>query len=173
MNPQPKKVPTANSAPHLVSVESGFDSDVYRLTREAQLGWVAGFLDGEGCIHIARHRYRCGRSDTYLLSVTISQNDRDTLEYFRAIVGIDARIYETKRCENHRRQCYALYYTGKRALQLIVLLAPYLRRKRREAQAAQAFFADGRVGENTNGKPVDPRLVEIRVHYFNLMKRLK
>jgi hypothetical protein len=173
MNRQYKEQSMSISAQPLDPMKSESDSDLNQPTRAAQLGWAAGFLDGEGCIHIARQRYRTARADTYRLGVHVGQNDRDALEYFRAIVGIDAPIFEVKRCENHRRQCYTLNYTGKRALQLIVMLAPYLRRKRREAQAAQAFWTDGRVGENPSGKRLDPTLVVIRAHYFDLLKRLK
>jgi hypothetical protein len=173
MNPHHKEPPMAISPQPLNPRKSASDTHLNRPTREAQLGWAAGFLDGEGCIHIVRQRYRTARADTYRLAVQVGQNDLDALEYFRAVVGIDAPIYEVKLSENHRRQCYTLNYSGKRALQLIMMLTPYLRRKRREAQAAQAFWNDGRVGQTHGGKPVDPTLVAIRAHYFDLLKRLK
>ena len=37
------------------------------------LEWAAGFADGEACLHIAKQTYRSVRSDTYRLSVRITQ----------------------------------------------------------------------------------------------------
>lgn len=138
-----------------------------------QVGWAAGFLDGEGCIHIAKQRYRTARSDTYRLGVCVSQNDLDSLEHFRDVVGIKVPIFPVKLADNHRRQCYTLNYSGKRAVQLIALLSPHLRRKRAEAQAALDFWVDGRAGERPGGKGVDPLVVATRERYFQLLKQLK
>jgi hypothetical protein len=172
MNPQRKEPNTRVTAQPLHSSTSEFDSELNELKQAAQLGWAAGFLDGEGCIHIARQRYRTARADTYRLGVHMGQNDRDTLEYFRAVVGIDAPIFAVKRCPSHRRQCYTLNYTGKRALQLLVMLTPYLQRKRREAKAAQAFWSESRV-EHSGGKRLEPEVVARREHFFDLLKSLK
>lgn len=140
---------------------------------ESDLAWAAGFADGEACIHIAKQRYRIERSDTYRLGVHVTQNDLAVLEHFRDIVGIHAPIYGTKRQQNHRRQCYTLNYSGKCALKLISLLLTYLRRKQREAQAAIAFWREGRIGERRGGRGLASELVATREHYFLLLKQLK
>jgi hypothetical protein len=88
-------------------------------------------------------------------------------------VGIRAPIYETKRARNHRRQCYTLNFSGKKALRLLILLRSYFRRKRREAQAALDFWIEGRMGLPGNGKPVPSEVAAVREHYFHLLKRLK
>lgn len=138
-----------------------------------RLAWAAGFIDGEGCIHIAKQRYRSGRADTYRLGVQISQNDRTVLEYLQQAVGIDARIYRVKRAHNHRRQCYTLNFCGKAALALLLLLKNFLQRKRAEAQAALDFWREGRMGVHLGGRRLDPALVQVREHYFQLLKQLK
>ena len=139
----------------------------------ARLAWAAGFIDGEGCIHIAKQRYRSGRSDTYRLGVYVTQNNRPVLEYLRQVVGIDARIYQVKRARNHRRQCFTLNFSGRSALALLSLLLEFLQRKRDEAQAALDFWVNGRVGERFGARGLDPALVAVREHYFHLLKQLK
>lgn len=139
----------------------------------ANLAWAAGFLDGEGCIHIAKQRYHGHRSDTYRLGVHVSQNDRMLLESFCDAVGMRAPIYATKRAENHSRQCYTLNFSGQNALVLLQRLMRFLRRKHREAEAAMQFWAEGRMGVVGNGKPLDPALAAKREHYYLLMKQLK
>ncbi len=137
------------------------------------MGWAAGFIDGEGCIHIAKQRYRSKRSDTYRLGVFVTQNDKSVLEHLRDVVGIDAPIFLVKRARNHTRQCYTLNFTGKDALRLLSLLLDFLHRKRAEAWAALEFWAVGRMGERFGRKGVSPELVATREHYFQLLKLLK
>lgn len=139
----------------------------------ASLAWAAGFLDGEGCIHIAKQRYGGRRSDTYRLGVYVTQNDRTLLESFCDAVGIRAPIYATKRAENHSRQCYTLNFNGRNALLLLQKLKQFLRRKHREAEAALQFWADGRMGMSGGRKRLDPALAATREHYYLLLKQLK
>lgn len=153
--------------------ESLNESEPRKSRPEIRLAWAAGFLDGEGCIHIAKQRYRTARSDTYRLGVHVTQNDRTVLERFREAVGIDAPIYRVKRAKNHRRQCFTLNFSGRSALALLNLLLEFLERKRDEAQAALDFWANGRVGERFGARGLDPALVAIREHYFHLLKQLK
>lgn len=128
-------------------------------------------MDGEGCIHIAKQRYRGGRSDTYRLGVYITQNDRAVLKSLCDAVGIRAPIYATKRADNHSRQCYTLNYRS--ALRLLELLVHYLQRKRREADAALQFWVEGRMGTPGDGRRLDAALAARREHYYQLMKQLK
>ncbi len=139
----------------------------------ADLAWAAGFIDGEGCIHIAKQRYPDRRTCSYRLGVFITQNDKSVLEHLRRVVGIDAPIFAVKRADNHKRQCYTLNYAGRHALRLLALLRDFLQRKRAEAQAALDFWAEGRMGERFGAKGIAPEILATREHYFLLMKQLK
>lgn len=139
----------------------------------ANLAWAAGFLDGEACVHIAKHRHASRRTDTYRLAVSIAQNFLAVLEHFRKVVGIDAPIYKTKRASNHSRQCYTLNFSGRQALELLQAVAPYLQRKREEAQNGFDFWVHGQMGVTGNGKRLDPDVLAIREHYYQRMKKLK
>lgn len=153
--------------------ESSNESESRNSRPDIRLAWAAGFLDGEGCIHIAKQRYRSGRSDTYRLGVYITQNDRAVLESLCDAVGIHAPIYATKRADNHSRQCYTLNYCGHSARRLLEVLVQYLQRKRREAETALQFWAEGRMGMPGVGKRTAPALTATREHYYQLMKQLK
>lgn len=137
------------------------------------LAYAAGFIDGEACIHIARQRYGNGRSDTFRLGVHIAQNDLPALKSFRDAVGINAPIYEVKRARNHRKQCYTLNFHGHGAVQLLQAVLPYLRRKFTEAQAALAFWGEGRVSERGKDGRLTPAVVATRERYYQLLKQLK
>jgi hypothetical protein len=137
-----------------------------------RLGWAAGFLDGEGCIHIAKQRRKGTWSDTYRLGVHIAQNDIATLEHFREVVGIEAPIYATSRASNHKRQCFTLNYSGHAAIALLNKLVPFLCRKRVEAEAARSFWAaDSAVKRRS--RRVDGHTTEMRRYFFDLLKQLK
>jgi hypothetical protein len=143
------------------------------LVNAVHIAWAAGFLDGEGCIHITRQTYGGKRRETMRLGVHITQNDLPSLEHFREAVGIDAPIYPVKMADNHRRQCYTLNYSGHAAMRLLNLLMPYLKRKRAVAEAAEDFWTLGRVGERNGARGLDPEVIRVREHYFHLLKQLK
>jgi hypothetical protein len=153
--------------------ESQNNADLAKPPLALGLAWAAGFLDGEGCIHIAKQRYRIARADTYRLGVHVTQNDLAVLEHFREVVGIAAPIHLVKRAPNHSRQCYTLNFSGHNAHALLSLLLRFLQRKRDEAQAALDFWTDGRVGVRAGARGLDPALVAVREHYFHLLKQLK
>jgi hypothetical protein len=140
---------------------------------ESDLGWAGGFIDGEGCIHIAKQRYVSRATCSYRLGVFITQNDKSVLEHLRQVVGIYAPIFAVKRADNHKRQCFTLNYTGKNALRLLALLRDFLVRKRAEAKAALDFWTEGRMDERFGIKGVSAGLTATREHYFQLMKQLK
>jgi hypothetical protein len=139
----------------------------------SQLGWAAGFVDGEGCIHIARQRYKTGRNDTFQLRLFITQNHLGVLEHFRRVLGVTSPIHELRRTEGLTRPCFTLNYTGKKALRVIELLLPYLVRKTQEAVAAVEFWAIGRVGERSGRRILDPEVAKTRERYYEELKRLK
>jgi hypothetical protein len=138
-----------------------------------KLAWAAGFLDGEGCIHIAKCKRAGNLSQTYRLGVSVTQNDREALVYFQEAVGISAPIYATKRAANHRRQCYTLNYTGHAAKALLSKIKKYLKRKKKEAEVALEFWVNGFIGKPGNGRKLNPELIAAREHYYILMRNLK
>lgn len=143
------------------------------LASAADLAWAAGFTDGEGCIHLARQRYKnSNRSDCYRLNVHITQNDLGLLQHFRDVVGVDGRIYPVKLAANHNKQCYTLNFVGNKAVALLQVLRPYLRRKLAEANAALAYWSGCRPPHQP-GQRNSAELMARREHFFLLLKELK
>lgn len=89
------------------------------------LAWAAGFVDGEGCIRIAKRKNKS--NPVFSLEITISQNCIETLEHFKEVLGIDcgrSRIHSaTARVKS---DVYYLTYRSQNALRLLRLLRPYL-----------------------------------------------
>lgn len=163
--------PTLQAANRNSSVPHVFGA--MRATPRFGIEWAAGFLDGEGCIHIARQTYRGKRRDTFRLRVYIVQNNREVLEHFRDGVGIDARIYKVRRTQQHNKQVYTLNFEGKKALALIALLMPHLIRKHEEAQTAMTYWVEGRVGMRPGPKGLPPEIGAFRERMYLKLRSLK
>ncbi len=146
---------------------------VSRATPHFTIEWAAGFLDGEGCIHIARQTYRGKRRDGFRLRVYIVQNNLEVLEHFRDGIGIDARIYKVRRTTQHNKQVYTLNFEGKKAMTLIALLMPHLVRKQEEAQVAMAYWVEGRVGMRPGRQGLPPEIVAFRERMYAKLRSLK
>lgn len=139
----------------------------------SHLAWAAGFLDGEGCIHIAKTTYACGRRSTYRLRLTLVQNCIETLWHFQTVLRVHSGLHRVARLAAHNRQCYSLSYDGKQAREAIEVLLPYLVRKRAEALAALAFYEDGRLGWHPGRNGLPEELWRTRERYYRKLQSLK
>lgn len=135
--------------------------------------WAAGFADGEACIHVARQKYRNGRSDTFVLRVSIVQNDLQSLQRFQQGMGVHAGIYAVKRVLGQNRQCYTLNYNGPHAMQLILLLGPFLVRKRMEAITAWQFWVQGQAGQRFGPHGMPATVMATRERLYWKLRSLK
>lgn len=139
------------------------------------IAWAAGFLDGEGCIHIAKQTYpaESGRCPVYRLRVSITQNDLEALEVFRDRVGVHANLYRVARTLEHNRQNYQLIYDGRYALALLNSVTPYLVRKRAEALVAMKYWSEGQVGKRFGPRGLPAEVTEIRERCYRKLQRMK
>jgi hypothetical protein len=78
--------------------------------RLIQLGWVTGFVDGEGCFSIGfvrqqcrakRRGYKAGYQVSHRFVVTQGVGSRPALEELRSFFGV-GRVYVGRRHDNHR-----------------------------------------------------------------------
>jgi hypothetical protein len=101
--------------PRYDSVRSGWYRDNVlgaenQQERLIQLGWVVGFVDGEGCFSIGfvrqpnrtgRKGYKTGYQVSHRFVVTQSVSSRSALEELQSFFGV-GRVYVMKRHDNHR-----------------------------------------------------------------------
>ena len=138
-----------------------------------QLGWAAGFVDGEGCVRIARRNPGPGKNLIYSLELTISQNTRSTLEHFQSIfpdIHGSLRLHDAG--AHLRRPVFALNYRCAQCLALLLLLEPFLVRKKAEAQCGIEFARDvSFVRRGRTRHP--PEQMALRETFFQRMTALK
>jgi len=142
-------------------------------TDSLTLAWAAGFVDGEGCIHIAKASHPSGRRSSYRLRLTLVQNCLETLWTFQSALGVHGGLHRILRRLEHNKQCYSLSYDGKQAREVIQAVLPYLVRKRAEALAALAFYEEGRVDWHPGRNGCPEELWRIRERFYRKLRSLK
>lgn len=106
---------------------------------ETDLAYVAGFLDGDGCISIGRNRARSGNLAFFLLA-KLYNTDYLVLKWIRDVLGFGS-IYHTPAplTQRSKRINYALKFSSIESAKLLHLLLPYLHIKQSQAQLGLEF----------------------------------
>lgn len=94
----------------------------------ANLSYLAGFFDGEGCISLAKSGRR------YALIVQVTQCNRWILELFRMHFG--GGIHQ---CERNGNPFYIWSITASKAMAFLETIEPYLILKKAEANLATTY----------------------------------
>lgn len=138
----------------------------------ACLAWAAGFLDGEGCIRIAKRDPGTDANHIYSLEVTITQNCLTTLTHFQDVLGVKSSIYVFKGTGTVRSTVYALTYRCTRAQAVLELLRPFLVRKLREADVG-IEFAQRASFERKGRRRHSDEEIALREDYYLRLRALK
>ena len=96
------------------------------------LAYIAGFLDGEGCLMISRSGAKSS------IVVQITNSDEDVIHYINTL--LPGRVYGQKRYG--RKEIHRLVWTGENAVNVIELLLPYLFVKKRLAEIMLDYYAE-------------------------------
>lgn len=133
------------------------------MTKETDLAWAAGFIDGEGCISIPTRIRDRNRRD-YNLSLYVGQVDPRPLRILQAMFGGSVVLRKTS--DLARRPMFMWRITGNLAEAAIVAMLPYLVVKREQAEVA-VEFREGvrsyvRVGRRVSDQETDRRAALLR-----------
>lgn len=138
------------------------------------LGWAAGFTDGEGCIQIARQVYTDPRRrPTYGLRLHVAQSDHATLRHLQEVVGVHSRIHPVKLRPGMTKQPYMLVYDGPHAAAALRRLAPLLVTKASQAAVALEFVDVCRVSERRGPQGQLPAIWALRHRYYKKLQSMK
>ena len=95
------------------------------------VGWIVGFVDGEGCFSIGfvrqpnragRVGYRTGYQVVHRFAVTQGASSGTALEELQEFFGV-GRLYRNRRDDNHREDL--LQYRVERRLDLLEVVIPF------------------------------------------------
>lgn len=115
-----------------------------------ELAWLAGFVDGEGCININRRnmKKRPGSDVRTLMlqpSFQVGNTNVDTMEYIYKLLhdlGVGAWMRQTKVAKPKKwKPLLTIQVVGqKRVKKLLEVLSPFLRTKRPQAENVLKFI---------------------------------
>jgi hypothetical protein len=104
------------------------------------LAYLAGVMDGEGCISIRRTKARPngGLSTRYSVSVTVGNTNRDLIAVLVSAFGVGSVTY--RYATRRKRACYLWALSSGGAQTVLEALLPYLVIKRQQAAVVLEFI---------------------------------
>jgi len=102
---------------------------------DTQLSYLAGLLDGEGCLMIANTR----GASRYIPELNITMTHERTIRTVADWLEVPVKLVKRSNPKPHWKQQYALRMSGKRVAALCKLLLPYLITKHGQAELVIAF----------------------------------
>jgi len=100
--------------------------------RKTDLAYVAGLIDGEGCIGAQLHKSK----DCSMIFIKVGMADRECVEFLQFLFG--GKIYQEKIKRKNTIYVWALY--GMKAWEILKEIKPYLILKRSRAEIAIRIF---------------------------------
>jgi hypothetical protein len=110
---------------------------------ETEYAWVAGIIDGEGCIIIKKTKPSLNvinKSICHSVQVRVHMTHKPTLDKIEEIFPRKRKyVYKCKYKQNRHRQSWSLVYSGKDAYELLDKISPYIVTKAEEVKLALKF----------------------------------
>jgi hypothetical protein len=145
--------------------------------KETDKAYLAGMVDGEGCISILSQIDKSGTM-TYRLIIDVSSTDAGVIHYLHELWGVGA-IHITRPNDGRHRDGYHWVVSSRYAADLLATILPYLILKKNQAELALRFQATMRPREIAAGKGVGRymktplELVELRESYKQQLSAMK
>ncbi len=146
---------------------------VLQTLNQVGYAWAAGFLDGEGCVSLARVRRDCGNRVNYRARVNLVQNCIETLKTFRDYAGENCVLAQLSHRESYTRPIYQLVYDGAHAHRLLQKLRPYLVRKGHEADVVFEFYRVGQPSRHFGPQGAPAEIWHARQRCYDALRCLK
>jgi len=145
-------------------------------TKAIKLSYLAGFIDGEGCIMIAKRNPRMDKNGLYRISVsysillTISQRDGAIMDWLTGNFGGSVQW------KDRENPCYIWNITHKKAAKVLKDVLPFLKYKKPQAEIAlrlQSRLKKTKRGDNGRALPLMENEIKIRENMYLECKNLK
>lgn len=105
-----------------------------------KLNYIAGFIDGEGCISIRKDGTR-GKNFNYFPEIIIVNTNKEVLNWVNLIFGDVGLMYRTKfKQHTNKKDCFRLVYNHRKALIVAKAILDYLIIKREQCQIIIDFY---------------------------------
>ncbi len=136
--------------------------------------WAAGFIDGEGCIHIAKRKPQSkGKSIDYDLTLKISNQNLESLKRISEIFdcGNVLKVSGKGATYKYKRQMFQWQCYSQEAGNVLKKILPFLTIKKQEAKLAIEFLDIKKKTTNYHG--LSNETLKLRDSYYLKMREFK
>lgn len=146
--------------------------------KKTDLAWVAGIIDGEGCIHISRNRASTHTHATTLrhsLYLKVTMGHKPTVDRLHALFQLGSVQKATAARKKVWNAAFSWVCCGQSAAEVLRQCLPYLLTKAKEAEVALAFVALPKASRGGRGgtKETPVRLLRQRDRLCLKLRKLK
>ena len=136
----------------------------------ADLAWAAGIIDGEGSIFIMKQRRMDRERDTnYILRVSVESTDPYMAQELKKIFPFGALFSSSRDKRPNNSDTLKWQVNGRKALEVLKELSPFLRVKHEQANIAIRFQTDTK----RHWKLMTPLEYEQQEKYCTMLKEAK
>jgi len=133
--------------------------------RKITVDYLAGIIDGEGCIKI--HKYK--KSNSYALVIIIEiTNSEELMNDIQN--NFDGTLSKPRKIKSGKT-VYGIWWGGDKVKILLSKIFPYLRLKKQQAEIALGFPTFGQ-GANIKNTPIEKEYKELQELSYIIMKEL-
>ena len=147
---------------------------------KVDLAYLAGLIDGEGCIYVDKHKDKRNKTNnsSYCLRLKINNTCEKMVDWlmlnFREFNPCSFAC-KGKEYDEGRRTCYEIKFNGKNAINLLKLVKDFLITKHKQCEYALEF--EETIYDNTrkrNGRfaPGDPDIMKKKEKIYQKIKNL-
>ena len=109
------------------------------LTTEAEKGYLAGIIDGEGCIHLEKYQQKGRPCASYNLRIRVSMTDIQAPLFLYNKFGGNFYTYQSKNLK--AKKTYIWQIVNSKGINFLRYIQPYLLVKKNQADVALKFIA--------------------------------
>lgn len=141
---------------------------------DGERGWLAGIVDGEGCITITRtspSKNTTHRTIQYRPYITVTMGHAPTIARVRELIGVGSGDIQTLSTNPKWNDAYRWYASNRHAITAVKAIRPYLVTKAEEADVILEWSLLPNIRTGRAG--ILPELLAERERLFNKIKLLK
>lgn len=135
------------------------------------LNYLAGIIDGEGCISIAKVKPNgFNKTPRFFFKLTIEMQDKKVIDYLA--VNFNRNIMEKKAYGNKKRPSYRIDWQADKASEILTKVKPYLIGKKEQAELG-IKYQKHISSKNRSGRMLSDEEIAIRDNFYTIMRQLK
>jgi hypothetical protein len=140
---------------------------------ETERAYLAGLIDGEGCLTISKTQGKNNRTPVYTAQIIIMMTNKEVIEYIKQVTGI-GNIYGQNRQSPNQSAAYRwVVNTKSDLLPFLKSIKPFLIVKQNEIEILLEYLSLPPNPEMGKGKSMPAFYVNQRDQYYQRMRDLK